>query len=311
MSHCACLFHQFLRSRLLLMDICFVDRRSPTLTRILDDWRITSNSGNVVIEHICSHADWVAATRRLAVGIVVCELLDSKTLSSLRGTRRSVLLLGVVSDCLLFGGRVVLHCDGGYVESDRKNGGVFLSEDWTPLGKTNGAFGRTMRALDTSSNEELPKNEDAPMYPRFVDQHWLRSALSSRITNRYSYELLLLLVEESVGFLGVDEQVRLAEASLGFSGLFGLVAIRRGVSGRRAAAYSISIRFEQVCSPYFSAGVSSLVFLLAASLFSTLDGGYHSEDAHLREERAVLIRVLDLLRGGVRTSALPQLEEKA
>ncbi|KAG9711319.1 hypothetical protein KCU69_g58, partial [Aureobasidium melanogenum] len=279
----------------------FVDRRSPTLTRILDDWRITSNSGNVVIEHICSHADWVAATRRLAVGIVVCELLDSKTLSSLRGTRRSVLLLGVVSDCLLFGGRVVLHCDGGYVESDvdQKRLDSVGQDKWC------------IRPHNEGSRYELPKNEDAPMYPRFVDQHWLRSALSSRITNRYSYELLLLLVEESVGFLGVDEQVRLAEASLGFSGLFGLVAIRRGVSGRRAAAYSISIRFEQVCSPYFSAGVSSLVFLLAASLFSTLDGGYHSEDAHLREERAVLIRVLDLLRGGVRTSALPQLEEKA
>lgn len=46
----------------------------------------------------------------------------------------------------------------------------------------------------------------------------------------------------------------------------------------------------QVWSPYFSVGVSSLVFLLAVSLFSTLDRGQYSEESRVRRRKAVWLR---------------------
>ncbi|KAG9665318.1 hypothetical protein KCU64_g6, partial [Aureobasidium melanogenum] len=92
--------------------------------------------GLLLTLHVCNHADWVTATKRLAVGVVVCELLDGKILARLglagrlRG-RGSV----AIFPCLLV---VVLFCivmklwKRKLPGLQRENGGVFLS---TPLAR--------------------------------------------------------------------------------------------------------------------------------------------------------------------------------
>ncbi|KAG9665317.1 hypothetical protein KCU64_g7, partial [Aureobasidium melanogenum] len=106
---------------------------------------------------------------------------------------------------------------------------------------------------------------------------WLWSAIELLVGSRVAQhqELLLLLVEEGVCLFSVDEQVRLAEASLGFGSLFGLAVIRHGFCGsgrRRAGERSMSGRWGNHCFLYLSAGALSLLSLVVVSLCSSVQG---------------------------------------